>query len=280
MFAWLAVDITEKKRLEEQFLHAQKLEAMGRLASGVAHDFANLLTVIRASADFLSSRGPRDDDDLADLDEIRAAVDRADSLTRQLLSYARRRHEHASRVDACAAVTAIAEMLQRLAGSRNELVLELGPEEAPIFIDLQQLEQALANLVVNARDAMPDGGFIRICVDVRREPGLRRPRVVIAVKDTGIGIPAGIRERIFDAFFTTKPEGMGTGLGLSAVMGIVTHAGGKVAVESEVGTGTTFTMSFPWDGDGGAEDEDDGEGEGMVLARISPTGGIPRVLES
>jgi PAS domain S-box-containing protein len=268
MFAWLAVDITERKQLTEQFLHAQKLEAMGRLAGGIAHDFSSLLTVIAVSVDMMAQRGPRDAEEQEDIAQIQAAVTRASALSRQLLSFARRRSEAAQRVDAAAAVRASEEMLSRLLGAHVELVVDAGDEEAPIHIDLQQLDQVLANLVVNARDAMPEGGTITLRTAVRHDADAGRV-VEISVSDTGEGIAPAHRDRIFEPFFTTKPEGVGTGLGLSTVAGIVQHAGGRVAVASEVGEGSTFTLTFPWDGEEGEEEPDIGSagwGPAEVLA--------------
>lgn len=254
MFAWLAIDITERKQLTEQFLHAQKLEAMGRLAGGIAHDFSSLLTVIGVSIEMMAQRGPRDAEDREDIAQIQDAVTRASALSKQLLSFARRRSEDARRVDAAAALRAGEEMLSRLLGAHIELVVDAGDEEAPIHVDLQQLDQVLANLVVNARDAMPRGGTITLRAAVRHDADSDRV-VEISVSDTGQGIPPELRDRIFEPFFTTKPDGVGTGLGLSTVAGIVQHAGGRVAVESEVGKGSTFTLTFPRYG----EEEDEGE---------------------
>lgn len=254
MFAWLAIDITERKQLTEQFLHAQKLEAMGRLAGGIAHEFSSLLTVIGVSIEMMAQRGPRDAEDREDIAQIRDAVSRASALSKQLLSFARRRSEDARRVDAAAALRASEEMLSRLLGAHVELVVDAGDEEAPIHVDLQQLDQVLANLVVNARDAMPGGGTITLRAGVRHDAGSGRV-VEISVSDTGQGILPDLRERIFEPFFTTKPDGVGTGLGLSTVAGIVQHAGGRVSVESEVGEGSTFTLTFPWYGSEEAEEE-------------------------
>ncbi len=260
MFAWLAIDITERKQLTEQFLHAQKLEAMGRLAGGIAHDFSSLLTVIGVSIEMMAQREPRDAEDREDIAQIQEVVSRASALTKQLLSFARRRSEEAGRVDAAAALRASEEMLSRLLGAHVALEVVTGDEEAPIHVDLQQLDQVLANLVVNARDAMPGGGTITLRTAVRHDADSGRV-VEISVRDTGQGIPAELRDRIFEPFFTTKPDGVGTGLGLSTVAGIVQHAGGRVSVESEVGEGSTFTLTFPWYGAAAGEGEREGEGE-------------------
>ena len=247
-------DISGRKGLEAQLRQAQKMEAVGRLAGGVAHDFNNLLTVIRTAAEFLVADLAPDDARRADAAEIRDAAARAAALTRQLLAFSRRQVLQERAVDANAVVTELEPMMRRLVEENVAVVTRLAPRLDRIKVDPSQLEQVLLNLVVNARDAMPQGGTLlietaNVLLDdqypkshLTARPG---PYVVLTVTDTGCGMDAATQSRLFEPFFTTKPVGQGTGLGLATVYGIVKQSGGNIWVYSEVGRGTTFKIYFP-----------------------------------
>jgi two-component system cell cycle sensor histidine kinase/response regulator CckA len=243
-------DITERRVLEEQLRRAQRMEALGQLAGGVAHDFNNLLTVIQVETGFLQE-GLSDNDPLkVEVFEIRRAAERAASLTRQLLAFSRKQILRPRLLDLNTLVSDTSHMLRRLIGEDIELVTMLTLNVATIMADPGQLEQVLVNLAVNARDAMPTGGVLRVetsAINVGPDDVLVPPGdyVVLTVSDTGHGMDENVRLRIFDPFFTTKPPGRGTGLGLSTVFGIVEQSGGKIAVESTPGRGATFTIYLP-----------------------------------
>jgi two-component system cell cycle sensor histidine kinase/response regulator CckA len=249
------VDLTERRRLERQFLQAQKMEAVGTLAGGVAHDFNNLLTVILGYSDLLAAKlGPRSLA-IGDLDEIRAAGERAAALTRQLLAFSRQQVLERKVLDLNDLIANVEKMLRRLIGEDIELVTALEPALRSVFADAGQLEQVIMNLAVNARDAMPRGGRLTIettevILDenhasqyVGVKPG---PHVMLCVSDTGTGMDKATQARMFEPFFTTKEQGKGTGLGLATVFGIVQQSGGSVWVYSEVGKGTTFKIYLPF----------------------------------
>ena len=247
-------DVTDARRLQDQLLHSQKMESLGRLAGGVAHDFNNLLTAILSNAEFLREDLPAESALRSDVDEIRKAADRAAVLTRQLLSFSRRQVVQPRLIELNDVALAMDKLLRRLIGEDIELVSKLSPDPWAIWADPGQIEQVLANLTVNSRDAMPEGGRITIetanvtlsadyaAAHVDARPG---DYVMLAVTDTGHGIPEDARPRIFEPFFTTKPEGKGTGLGLATVHGIVHAAGGHIWVYSEPGHGATFKLYFP-----------------------------------
>ncbi len=250
----IARDVTERKRLEEQYRQAQKLEVVGRLAGGVAHDFNNLLTAIRGTADVLLADLAEADPMRPDLLEIRRASERAASLTRQLLAFSRQQVVQPRVVDVNAAVAETDRMLRRVIGKDVELVTLLSPEAGCVQVDPVQIEQVLTNLALNARDAMPDGGRLlvqthAVHVEEGGSPGWPGVppghHVMLAVSDNGTGMDAQTRERVFEPFFTTKPQGRGTGLGLATVYGIVQQSGGHVLVHSELDEGTTFQVFLP-----------------------------------
>ncbi|MCS6897212.1 MAG: PAS domain S-box protein [Nitrospira sp.] len=248
------IDITEQKRLEQQFRQAQKMEAIGRLGGGVAHDFNNLLTVINGCSALLLDRVRREDPLYHLLDEIAKAGARAADLTRQLLAFSRQQVLKPQRVDLNESLKAIASMLKRLMGEDIEVVLDLDPGLWPIQADKGQLDQVVMNLAVNARDAMPDGGKLTLSTanfvlhpwtPVSNPLFTPGDYVQLTVRDTGCGMDQDVRSHLFEPFFTTKEEGKGTGLGLATVYGIVKQSRGVIFVDSAPGEGTTFDLYFP-----------------------------------
>lgn len=253
-------DITEYKRaeaervaLQAQLLQAQKMESVGRLAGGVAHDFNNLLTAISGYAEMASTALDGNPAARQDLEEVMRSAERARNLTRQLLAFSRRQELQMRPVDLNVVVTDLARMLRRLIGEDIELELALAPGPAPVRADVSQIEQVLANLSVNARDAMPSGGRIVISTtnldldaDAAAERGLTPGRYVrLVVADNGQGMTDGVKTHLFEPFFTTKEAGKGTGLGLATVYGIVKQHGGEVSVDSDVGKGTAVSVYLP-----------------------------------
>jgi PAS domain S-box-containing protein len=250
-------DLTERRRLEEQLLQARKLEAVGRLAAGVAHDFNNLLVVILSGCDYLRDE-PLSVEQREEVEQIRGAGARAANLVSQLLTFSRKGRSNPVRTDLNAAVSRIEKLLRRTIGEDVALEVVQGAEPWPIEIDPTHLDQVLMNLAVNARDAMPDGGWLRIetrneVLRVERGDGPAVRFASLVVSDGGAGIAPEVKPHIFEPFFTTKPGGEGTGLGLSTIFGIVHQAGGRIGVESEPGRGTTFRLSFPIAADAAAE---------------------------
>jgi two-component system, cell cycle sensor histidine kinase and response regulator CckA len=250
----LSIDGTARKALEARYLHSQKMESLGLLAGGVAHDFNNLLSVILAYTHFLTRSLAADDRRRQEVGEIENAAHRASRLTRQLLAFSRQQVFEPRVLDLSEVVRGTEDMLRRLVGETVEFNWRLGDQLRRVFADAGQLEQVLVNLVVNARDAMPDGGRVTIEtanseIDqayAERHFNLRAGRyVMLAVTDTGIGMDAETQRKIYDPFFTTKPAGKGTGLGLATAFGIVRQLGGDIWVYSEVGRGTTFKVFLP-----------------------------------
>ncbi len=247
-----ATDVTERKGLEAQLRHAQKMEAVGRLAGGVAHDFNNLLTVIQGRSEVLLSKMSPRDPLRVGAEEIQKAGERGVLLTRQLLTFSRKNVATPEDLDAGEVVRSMESLLSRLIGPDVRLVTRTGKWPLHVRADRGQLEQVLANLAANARDAMPQGGDLCIEVsatDVGAEvkgpsvpPG---PYVVVSVTDQGCGMTPDVQSHLFEPFFTTKEQGKGTGLGLSVVYGIVRQSGGDVLVQSEPGRGSTFRVCLP-----------------------------------
>jgi PAS domain S-box-containing protein len=246
-------DLTEQRRLEEQLLQSQKLEAVGRLAGGIAHDFNNLLTTILGYSELILHSRPDDPELRVEIGEIRKASERAASLTRQLLAFSRKQVIEPRVLDVNALVAESSRMLRRIIGEDIALVTDLSPGLASVRADPVQLEQVIVNLAVNARDAMPEGGRLAVTTrPVRLDaplPGRSGPGpgswVKVSVADTGVGMDAATQERIFEPFFTTKEKGKGTGLGLSTAYGIVKQSGGFIYATSEVGRGATFDIYLP-----------------------------------
>ncbi len=246
-FTGVLRDITERQRLQSQFIQAQKMEAVGRLAGGVAHDFNNLLTIISGYCELLMmSDIPAGDKRRESIATIRDAGERAARLTQQLLAFSRKSIIEPKLIDLNALVADSAKLLRRLIGEDIILAVVTAPRPIPIKVDPGQLEQVIMNLVVNARDAMPTGGRLTIETStVESGEGAASQLARLAVRDTGHGMSDEVKEKIFEPFFTTKGVGMGTGLGLAVVHGVVTQSGGHVVIQSEVGVGTTFQILLP-----------------------------------
>ncbi|HET8713216.1 MAG TPA: PAS domain S-box protein [Gemmatimonadales bacterium] len=247
-------DVTERHQLENQLRQAQKMEAIGRLAGGVAHDFNNVLTAIFGYVDLLREEFPEATGAGKDLAEIRKAAERAASLTRQLLAFSRQQVLEPVVLHVNDLVEDIEKMLHRLIGEDVQLRLKLARDAGHVRADPGQMQQVIMNLVVNARDAMPQGGSLIIetaSADLSEQyaelhrPVVPGPYVMLAISDTGVGMTAEVKAKIFEPFFTTKEKGKGTGLGLSTVYGIVKQSGGYIWAYSEVGRGTTFKVYLP-----------------------------------
>lgn len=242
----------ELVRAREQLRQSQKLEAIGQLTGGVAHDFNNLLQVITGSVDMLRYGSPRDERQNRHIEAIGAAADRATSLVSHLLSFSRRQTLSPEVFDLCAGVEGLADIIRTLLGGRVALQLDLPDEPLHVLLDKTQLDTALINLAVNARDAISEHGTVRICVrrveampSVRFAPPLKGTFAAVSVSDDGCGIEASVMTHVFDPFFTTKGVGEGTGLGLSQVFGFVKQSEGEVDVESAPGEGSTFVLYLP-----------------------------------
>ena len=280
-FAMNVQDLTAQKRADEQVRQAQKMEALGRLAGGVAHDFNNMLMIILGFSDFLLASLAREDQQWADADEIRKAAERASALTRQLLTFGHRQVLETQPLDLNGILREMERMLRPLLGERVQLVTSLSAALGRLRADRGQLEQVVMNLCLNARDAMPEGGRLTLeTMNVSfpegyalRTVGIDMPAgdyVLLAVSDTGVGMDAETRSRIFEPFFTTKPASTNSGLGLATVYGIVTQFGGYLWVDSEPGQGSTFKLCFPRVTADRAESES--------AAPAAPRGGTETVL--
>ncbi|MEK7865326.1 MAG: response regulator, partial [Planctomycetota bacterium] len=285
----IARDISERKRGEEalrateaQLRQAQKLEAIGRLAGGVAHDFNNLLTVMSGYSDLLLLRLPPEDANRREIEEVKKAAMRASGLTRQLLAFSRKQVLQPVAVDLNAVVIDLERMLRRLIGEDIQFATQLGSGIGRVLADPSQVEQVIMNLVVNARDAMPQGGRVVLGTGETHlgpsrvyegEPVRPGPYVRLSVSDTGCGMSEEIRAHIFEPFFTTKEAGKGTGLGLSTVYGIVRQSGGCIEIDSAPGKGSTFHIYLPQtaavptaNGEGKRDGAASGGGETVLLA--------------
>lgn len=271
----VAHDITERKKLEEQLLQSQKMEAIGRLAGGIAHDFNNLLTIIKGYSE-LSLMELKEGDPLKGrIEEIQKAGERASALTHQLLAFSRRQVMEMKVTDLNFLLGDLNKMLRRVIGEDIELMTIFSEDLGRIKVDPGQIEQMILNLAVNARDAMPSGGRLTLMTanaeldeeyawkHLGATPGRY---VMLSVSDTGVGMSPEVREQVFEPFFTTKEKGKGTGLGLSTVYGIVRQSGGTIYVDSEPGRGTTFKIYFP------RVDEALAEGRKKILEEEAPRG--------
>ncbi len=247
-------DVTEQRLLEDQLRQSQKMEAIGRLAGGIAHDLNNALTAIAGYAELALGEVAADHAARADVEEIRRAAERAGSVTRQLLAFSRKHLLEPRAFDLNETIAAIARLLSRLLGADVEVRTRLAGDALTVLGDPGQVEQAVINLAVNARDAMPRGGTLTLttALDTVDEAFARThlpmpagPYVVLHVSDSGHGMSRETRARVFEPFFTTKDVGKGTGLGLSMVYGTLKQIGGFIFVESEIGRGTTFSLYFP-----------------------------------
>ncbi len=250
----VVLETTDRRQLEEQLLQSQKMEAVGRLAGGIAHDFNNILTAIKSYSELLLEDMETDKGRVEDVREIHEAADRAAALTRQLLAFSRQQLLRPRVLDLNTTVRDLKGMLERLIGEDIEVKTRLAPSIGMVTADPGQIEQVLMNLIVNARDAMPDGGTIDIeTANVELDDEYARTHastppgdyVMLAVSDTGHGMPRETQARVFEPFFTTKEKGKGTGLGLSTVYGIVKQSGGSIWMYSEPGRGTTFKIYLP-----------------------------------
>jgi len=254
VFEVIVEDITAQHQLQEQLRQSQRMEVIGQLAGGVAHDFNNMLTAILGYSELLTEQIGPDKPIGQDLLQIKAAAERAAALTRHLLAFSRKQVLSMTTVDLSEIVRSLAPVVRRLLGERITIVTALGEALNPVMGDATQLEHALVNLCVNARDAMPEGGTLRIGTHnatlderfVREHRGcVPGSYAALTVSDTGTGMTQEIQARIFEPFFTTKEVGRGTGLGLSAVFGTVKQLNGYIDVSSQVGKGTTFTIYLP-----------------------------------
>ena len=242
------LDVTERRSLEEQLTQARKMESVGQLTGGVAHDFNNLLTVIIGNLDLLARRSSHDERTERQLAAMRYAADRGRSLTRQLLAFSRRQHLSPVTLDVNHLITNFSPLLKQAVGDAVTVELDFTDVQLKAYVDAAQLETALLNLAVNARDAMPQGGRLLIRTRlIDKPPGVRTsvaggPWIGIEVADTGVGIPTTAQERIFEPFFTTKDVGKGSGLGLSQVYGFVQQSGGQITVNSAPDKGASFHL--------------------------------------
>jgi signal transduction histidine kinase/two-component SAPR family response regulator len=241
------LDATDRRSLEEQLAQARKMEAVGQLTGGVAHDFNNLLTVVLGNIDILATRQEEDERRMRRIEAVRQAAERGRDLTGQLLAFSRRQHLTPVTLDVNRLIRDFAPLMRQAVGEAVTIDLELPEASLNTHVDSTQLETALLNLAVNARDAMPEGG--RLLIATRREPGPPKlGYVAIEIRDTGVGMAEDVRSRVFEPFFTTKDVGKGSGLGLSQVYGFVSQSDGEVRLESAPGEGTAFHLLLPASG--------------------------------
>ncbi|NNM77259.1 PAS domain S-box protein [Sphingomonas sp. ID1715] len=250
-FGKITRDVTDRKRAEEELevtraalAQSQKLQALGELTGGIAHDFNNLITVIRGSAELLGRCGLTEDRRTRYVDAIISTADRAATLTNHLLAFSRRQALQPEVLDLNVRLDAFADVIARTLGSTIEIRLDLQPGLWLVEADPTQLETALLNAAINARDAMPDGGTITLST-ANRPGGVGEDFVCVAVSDTGWGMPSDVIDRAFEPFFTTKPTGKGTGLGLSQIHGFAAQTGGRAEIDSQEGRGTTIRLVLP-----------------------------------
>jgi signal transduction histidine kinase/CheY-like chemotaxis protein len=255
-FAKVTRDITERKEAEralaqaqEELMQSQKLEAIGRLTGGVAHDFNNLLMAISGSLELLRKRLPEDERLLKLVDNAMQGIQRGTTLTQRMLAFARRQELRPDVVDVSDLVSGLTDLIARTLGPSVEIATSIPQDLPPVLVDENQLELALLNLAVNAKDAMPQGGRLTIAADTAdgsQNASLRPGKYVrLGLTDTGIGMDAATLSHATEPFFTTKGVGKGTGLGLAMVRGLSEQSGGTVTIESELGKGTTVTMWIP-----------------------------------
>lgn len=249
---WSFRDVTQARRLEEEFRQSQKMEAVGRLAGGVAHDFNNVLMIISGYATQMLADPALPEADRHSCEEVVEAARRATALTRQLLAFSRKHPIQPQTLELNSLVREMAKMLQPLLSARVQLVLNCRDQNLLVYAEPSQLELVIMNLVLNARDAMPDGGILALTTSAEALPADAGPPdgpkefVLLEISDTGVGMPPEIKQRIFEPFFSTKEKGSGTGLGLSMVYGIIEQANGHITVESEPNHGTTFRIYLPF----------------------------------
>jgi signal transduction histidine kinase/CheY-like chemotaxis protein len=279
-------DLTDLKRTEERLQRAQRMEAVGRLAGGVAHEVNNMMTIILGFSDLLAREAAVTDDRQREVGEIRKAALRAAKITTQLLTFSRQQVLQPTDLRLNPVVEEMVPVLRLMLPANVKVITSLTPLDAMVRADRSQLEQVLINLAFNARDAMTSGGTIRIKTESRRldaEAGRRRIGIpipqgrygLLSVEDTGHGMDPSTLAQVFEPFFTTKAAGLGTGLGLSTVYGIVKQSGGYVWVESDAGAGTTFTVCLPEVSGGGAKDPEQAGAEPAAPGR----GGTVLILE-
>ena len=262
-------DITEQRELEAQLRQSQKMEAIGQLAGGIAHDFNNILTIIHGFATTLLDNDAGTESRRIATEHIVEASERAAGLTRQLLAFGRRQVMQTRDVDLNDLVASLAKMVQRVLGEDINLQLQLSARPIFVHADPGLLDQVLMNLVLNARDAMPNGGLLRIDTLARTSPAGND--AVVRVVDTGTGIPEERLSRIFDPFYTTKDAGKGSGLGLATAFGIVSQHGGRITVSSRVGSGTTFEVILP-------VTEHKAKAADALTQKFAPLGGTETIL--
>jgi len=278
----VVVDRTERERLEAELRQAHKMEALGRLAGSVAHDFNNLLMVIMSFSSALLEDTPADHEDHDALVQILRASERSAELTKQLLAFSRHQPAESKTIDVNAALGEVMTLVRRLVGENVAVELELCEETCSSKVDKGQLEQAIVNLAVNARDAMPKGGRLLIATNVVDVPARVAPQlpehvragkfVRVSVSDTGTGMDEATLSRVFEPFFTTKPSGKGTGLGLAIVFGVASRHDGHVEVRTEAGVGTTFELYLPANGGALATPQT------RATARLAPAPGRETIL--